>query len=293
MALGSSRYSNDGGRLDGPVTVKKKIMVSLLMFWIGLAGGVVYGQKDKIIPRVDSNLFDRATFQADYDLVWQIVVNVLSEYQFQFARKDKAAGQIETGYIVLSRHPRFSKLSNGVKAFGNPPRVFLKKWQDGRIKIFAALHRLPDSYTQVIIRPEIEGFASFRLDDTAITGEWRPCKSNGKFEFEFLNEVATELKKKQAAMPATANSSVSNVPADGSKSQENEKEGTSNLFLSIPEGAEVYLNNKLIGMTPSRVSISAGQYKVVFRKPGYKDYQREFMLYGGSDVTVATELETK
>src|SRR5438093_12723616 len=83
MALGSSRYSNDGGRLDGPVTVKKKIMVSLLMFWIGLAGGVVYGQKDKIIPRVDSNLFDRATFQADYDLVWQIVVNLLSEYQFQ------------------------------------------------------------------------------------------------------------------------------------------------------------------------------------------------------------------
>jgi len=273
--------------------IKKKIMVRFLIFWIGLASARLYGGNDKIVQPVDSKLsFDRATFQADYDRVWQAVTNLLFEYQFQFARKDKAAGKIETGYVVLSSHPKFSKLSSGVRAFGTPPKRFLRKWQDGRIKIFAELRRLPDSYTQVILRPDLEGFSSVRLDDTAITGEWRPCKSNGRFEFEFLNEVATELKKKQAVMPASAQSNVSTSPAKSPKGQDNENAVTSNLFfVSIPEGAEIYLNDKLIGMTPSRVSLAAGEYKVIFRKSGYKDYQREFVLLKSSDVTIASELE--
>jgi hypothetical protein len=269
------------------VTIKMRIIVSFLIFWIGLTCAAVYGGMDT--PVVRSLSFDRATFQADYDRVWQAVYNLLSEYQFQFARKDQAAGQFETGYIIFSRHARFSKLSNGVKAFGNPPRLFLRKWQDGRIKIFAELHRLPDSYIQVIIRPDIQGFASVRLDDTAVTGEWRQCKSNGRFEFNFLNEVAAKLKEEQAM---AAGSNVSSSAAQGSKAPQNQKEVTSNLFCqSNPEGAEIYLNNKLIGTTPSRVSLAAGEYKVVFRKPGYKDYQREFIILGSSDVTIATELE--
>jgi len=270
------------------VTIKMRIMATFLVFWIGLACAIVYGGMDT--PVVRSLSFDRATFQADYDHVWQAVFNLLSEYQFQFARKDKAAGQIETGYIIFSRNPRFSKLGNGVKAFGNPPRTFLRKWQDGRIKVFAELRRLPD-YIQVIIRPDIEGFASVRLDDTAVTGEWRPCKSNGRFEFKFLSEVATKLKEEQAMGPAAAaGSTVLGSAAQGSKAQP--KEVASNLFFqSNPEGAEIHLNNKLVGTTPSRISLAAGEYKVVFRKPGYKDYQREFIILGSSDVTIATELE--
>ena len=272
---------------------KVKVMVAILAAGIVLPVAGMAGFKEMAQPVGDNQSFDRATFQADYDRVWQVVLNLLSGYRFEFARKDKNAGKIETGYLIFSQHPRFSKLANGVRSYGNPPKAFLKKWSDGRVRLFAQVNRLSDAATQVVLRPDLQGFAATRGDDTGVTGEWRQCQSNGKFEFELLNEVATELRKAQPNVTSNP------PPSTGSSSgvepvQNSEKDDTGNsdvIFQSVPESAEIYLNDKLIGMTPTRLSLSPGNYRVSIRKAGYKEYQREFVLFPRSDVTIATEMD--
>jgi hypothetical protein len=44
-------------------------------------------------------------------------------------------------------------------------------------------------------------------------------------------------------------------------------------------------------MTPSRISVAAGRYRVVLRKQGFKEYQKEFVILQNSDLTVSTELD--
>jgi hypothetical protein len=269
------------------------VMAGLAVVWAGLQIALAVDNKEVVQPVNDSQPSDRATFEADYDHVWQVVCNLLSEYRFEFARKDKNTGQIETGFVVLSKHPTFSKLSNGVRTFAIPPKAFLRKWSDGRIKVVAQVNRLSDFSTLVVLRPDIQGFAATRGDDTGVTGEWRQCRSNGKFEFELLNQVATELQKPQY--------NVTNPPPAGpeekkdiTKKKEPEKTERGNsdvIFQSVPDGAEIYLNDKLIGMTPTRLSLSAGAYKIKFHKTGYKEFQKEFVLFPHSDITVATEMD--
>ena len=70
------------------------------------------------------------------------------------------------------------------------------------------------------------------------------------------------------------------------------RQGSSNLVLSsVPEGAEILLDNVLVGMTPSRLTIPAGSHRVIFRKQGFKDYERQFIALKDSDLTVSAEME--
>jgi hypothetical protein len=150
--------------------------------------------------------------------------------------------------------------------------------------------------TQVVVEPEIQGFAAWVFDDSTVTGEWKDCRTNGKFEFELLNELATRLKGKPAAVdvsPAGAGSPPAAVSKGAvNKTTEKEKEDLTNLMVqSVPEGAEVFLNDRLVGMTPSRLSVPPGEYRVLFRKPGYKEYKRTVTVLKRSDLTISSELE--
>ena len=255
-------------------------------------------ERGKIARPVDTEKsFERSTFQADEHKVWTLLFRILTNHGFDFLINDKDLGRIETNYVVFSRHPEFSKLSNGVKSLAKTPRLFLKKWLDGRIKIFAEVRRLSQNSTEVVLRPDIYGFVSTLSDDSGVTGEWRQCTSNGKFEFELFNELATELRKEGSlntvevtqAPPKPAGTGAAAV-TDTSVS----RVGYSNLVLSsVPEGAEILLDNVLVGMTPSRLTIPAGSHRVIFRKQSFKDYEREFIALKDSDLTVAAEMEKK
>jgi hypothetical protein len=48
-----------------------------------------------------------------------------------------------------------------------------------------------------------------------------------------------------------------------------------------------------VGMTPSRITIAPGTHRVIFRKAGFKDYERQFTALKDSDLTVSAEMERK
>jgi len=279
-------------------SVPNHIILAVLLATGCLAKPVLAQEKGKIARPVDTEKsFERSTFQADEQRVWTLLLKILTNHGFDFLIKDKNLGRIETSYIIFSRHPEFSKMSNGVKSFAKTPRLFLKKWLDGRIKIFAEVRRLSQNSTEVVLRPDFYGFAQTLTDDSGVTGDWRQCTSNGKFEFELFNELATELRKEGSmnppevteAQPKPAPAGPAPVSAPPVSIQ-----GSSNLVLSSnPEGAEILLDNVLVGMTPSRLTITAGPHKIVFSKQGFKDSSRQFIALKDSDLTISAEMEKK
>ncbi len=60
---------------------------------------------------------------------------------------------------------------------------------------------------------------------------------------------------------------------------------------SEPDGADVYLGANFVGSTPATLELPAGIYKVSLRLSGYKDWQREVQVPGGSELTLRAHLE--
>ncbi len=60
---------------------------------------------------------------------------------------------------------------------------------------------------------------------------------------------------------------------------------------STPEGAEISVDGKFVGSTPSSLSLKAGEYTVTITKPGYVTWERKMVLSAGGNITVDATLE--
>jgi hypothetical protein len=61
---------------------------------------------------------------------------------------------------------------------------------------------------------------------------------------------------------------------------------------SDPAGADVILDGKFIGNTPSSLQLAAGSYNLSVTLQGYQPWQRELVVISGSDTAVQAKLET-
>ncbi len=69
-----------------------------------------------------------------------------------------------------------------------------------------------------------------------------------------------------------------------------QQEGTLKV-KSTPTGAQVYVNNSLVGVTPLTKVLGLGNWMVQVKKEGYEDYQQVVTITEGVTVTVNAELE--
>jgi len=63
-------------------------------------------------------------------------------------------------------------------------------------------------------------------------------------------------------------------------------------FSSTPSGAEIDLDGRFVGNTPSEIAVSAGTHVVVFSMPGFAQWKRELTVAAGSvavNVTVSLQ----
>ncbi len=58
------------------------------------------------------------------------------------------------------------------------------------------------------------------------------------------------------------------------------------------EGAEIEIDGKFVGSTPSTLSLKPGEYKIVIRKSGYKPWERTVTVSGGSSLNIDATLES-
>lgn len=93
-----------------------------------------------------------------------------------------------------------------------------------------------------------------------------------------------------ASLPTSAiqppNPSVA-APEDHSEKQE--KVGCS--FSSSPSGAEIILDGKYVGSTPSEIALSPGIHIVVYSMPGFTQWKRDLTVLPGSALTVSATMQ--
>jgi hypothetical protein len=62
-------------------------------------------------------------------------------------------------------------------------------------------------------------------------------------------------------------------------------------FSSTPNGAEITLDGKYVGSTPSAIQLSNGTHTVEISLPGFTVWKRDLTVASGSELTVNAILE--
>jgi hypothetical protein len=62
-------------------------------------------------------------------------------------------------------------------------------------------------------------------------------------------------------------------------------------FTSTPSGAEITLDGRYVGSTPSVVGVTTGTHVVVLSLPGFDRWKRELTVQHGSDLSVTATLQ--
>jgi hypothetical protein len=102
-------------------------------------------------------------------------------------------------------------------------------------------------------------------------------------------DVKLDITKFQPAAPAS-------VPAEAAaEATPGEAAGVVSARLhveSIPPGADIEVDGDFVGNTPSDVQAAEGEHTVTLKKAGFKDWERNLRVSGGSSVNLRGELET-
>ena len=93
----------------------------------------------------------------------------------------------------------------------------------------------------------------------------------------------------QQSSPAPAPAPAAVVPQQVSPEKVSEKAKCN--FSSTPAGAEITVDGKYLGSTPSEIPLSAGTHVVVFSMPGFAQWKRELTVLPGSQLTVGAILQ--
>lgn len=60
---------------------------------------------------------------------------------------------------------------------------------------------------------------------------------------------------------------------------------------SSPDGAEITIDDKFVGTTPSKIQLSAGEHRIVVSKAGYKNWERTMTVAPNGSINLNPELE--
>lgn len=94
---------------------------------------------------------------------------------------------------------------------------------------------------------------------------------------------ATTIGQQPAAVQipmAPSNAAVAGVATQASLS-----------VTSTPPGAEIEMNGRFVGSTPSTLKANPGTYKLAIKRNGFKSWERELQVEAGASVTIHAELD--
>ena len=95
-----------------------------------------------------------------------------------------------------------------------------------------------------------------------------------------------------AGVPAPASVAAPvNAPVAGKQATTETGEKVRCNFSSTPPGAEITLDGKYVGNTPSEIAVGAGSHTVVYSLPGFTEWKRDLTVMAGSALTVSAILQ--
>lgn len=110
---------------------------------------------------------------------------------------------------------------------------------------------------------------------------------NGKVRKQLYTVVDPEPNE---APPAKATKTAAASPAPAANISE-PREGVKCSFSSTPPGAEVTVDGRYVGSTPSVLALSVGNHTVEVSLPGFVRWKRDLTVSSGSELTVNAVLQ--
>ncbi|HVQ40491.1 MAG TPA: PEGA domain-containing protein [Pyrinomonadaceae bacterium] len=102
----------------------------------------------------------------------------------------------------------------------------------------------------------------------------------------------TPLEITKFAKATTDNPQTLSGPADSQTSTATNNAALSTLLVkSTPDGAEITIDGKYVGSTPSTLTLAAGEHTVKVEKQGFKLWERPMTVSTGGTLTVDATLE--
>jgi hypothetical protein len=87
------------------------------------------------------------------------------------------------------------------------------------------------------------------------------------------------------------NNEISAGATETTKPGESNQQTEAVSFASDPNGAEVYVDNSLVGKTPITLSLGSGHHYVRMFAKDYKNWSQQITVGGESELKVAAKLE--
>ncbi len=100
----------------------------------------------------------------------------------------------------------------------------------------------------------------------------------------FVSEILTMLKEQFNYVPEFPKYSDSRPTAS-------ESESISAQVTSEPAGAEIYVDGRFLGSTPSKLRLSPGEHTLRIVRPGYKDWERKVLVERATEPSFNALLE--
>jgi PEGA domain len=63
------------------------------------------------------------------------------------------------------------------------------------------------------------------------------------------------------------------------------------MLTSVPDSADVYVDDSLVGNAPATLNLSAGKHTVKVSQQGYKTWSRQIAVFAGSETNLKASLE--
>jgi PEGA domain-containing protein len=115
-------------------------------------------------------------------------------------------------------------------------------------------------------------------------------KKNGYKRWERKIKVTSGNVKISAELEA-GNSEISVGAIETTKPGESNQQTGAVSFASDPNGAEVYVDNSLVGKTPITLSLKSGLHYVRMFEKDFKNWSQQITVVSGSELKVAAKLE--
>ena len=129
----------------------------------------------------------------------------------------------------------------------------------------------------------------YTLVDTE--GKAGPPAASAAVAAQPVPAAATPAPRQSSAAPAPAPAPPSAAVAAQQVSPEKVSEKVKCNFSSTPPGADINVDGKYVGSTPSEIPLSTGTHVVSFSMPGFAEWKRELTVEAGAVLNVTANLQ--
>jgi hypothetical protein len=257
------------------------LVIAVAVAMVGSAPGDEKKKEYQDPPRTYVNV---KSFSATCDAVWTAAISLLTEVGLAPHVLDQQRGFASLKWTKGQTEGWGSK--NDVNLYTTLKPESWSDYDDFRADS-ATLLVTPDGSN---CRCQIKlAYAALRRDHLSADGyHWHALESNSFFE-EMLLAIIDEQIKDRPLTVANANPGISQSAAERSDSTPM----ASVSITSNPSGAEIEIDGRFVGSTPSKFDVAAGKYQVDIRKSGHEDWTRKLDLLQGANITLQAELVKK